>query len=96
VPRAELVCRRVGDDGDGIAVQLSRPALRLMSVLAARTGRQLVFFHGEGNQSPTRRNDDIHVSGLRHMAHASVGVGNCSCEVETCHARRRSLGGGSL
>jgi hypothetical protein len=31
VPRAELACGRVGDDGDGMATQSVRPALRLLS-----------------------------------------------------------------
>jgi hypothetical protein len=31
VPRAELPCGRVGDDGDGMAAQPVRPALRLLS-----------------------------------------------------------------
>jgi hypothetical protein len=31
VPRAKLACGRVGDDGDGMAVQPGRPALRLLS-----------------------------------------------------------------
>jgi hypothetical protein len=52
VPWAELVCGRAGDDGDGMVVQLSRPALRLLSRPAARTGRQLVCLHGVGNRPP--------------------------------------------
>jgi hypothetical protein len=35
VPRAELACGRAGDDGDGMAAQLVRPALRLLSGSAA-------------------------------------------------------------
>jgi hypothetical protein len=35
VRRGELACGRVGDDGDGMAAQLVRPALRLLSGLAA-------------------------------------------------------------
>jgi hypothetical protein len=35
VPRAELACGRVGDDVDGMAVQLDRPALMLLSRTAA-------------------------------------------------------------
>jgi hypothetical protein len=52
VPRAKLVCGRVGDDVDGMAVQPGRPALRLLSGPAACTGRQLVPLHGAGNRSP--------------------------------------------
>jgi hypothetical protein len=35
VPRAELACGKVGDDGDGMAAQPVRPALRLLSGVAA-------------------------------------------------------------
>jgi hypothetical protein len=42
VPRAKLACSRVGDDGDGMAAQLSRSALRLLSGPAACVRRQLV------------------------------------------------------
>jgi hypothetical protein len=31
VPRAELACGRVGDDGDGMAALPARPALMLLS-----------------------------------------------------------------
>jgi hypothetical protein len=34
VPRAEFACCRVGDDGDWMAAQMSRAALRLLSGLA--------------------------------------------------------------
>jgi hypothetical protein len=67
VPRAELACCRVGD-GNGMAVQLSRPALRPLSGPAARIGRQLVCLHGAGNRSPTRRGEDARVSGSRRMS----------------------------
>jgi hypothetical protein len=36
VPRAELACGRVGDDGDVMAVQPVRPTLSLMMGRAAR------------------------------------------------------------
>jgi hypothetical protein len=35
VPRAELACGRAGDDGDGMAAQPVRPALRRLSRSAA-------------------------------------------------------------
>jgi hypothetical protein len=35
VPRAELACGRAGDDGDVMAAQLVRPALRLLAGRAA-------------------------------------------------------------
>jgi hypothetical protein len=68
VPRAEFACCRVGDDGDGMAVQLSRPALRPLSRPAACTGRQLVCLHGAGNRSPSRRGEDVRVSGSRRVS----------------------------
>jgi hypothetical protein len=71
VPRAELACNRVGDDGDGMVARLSRPALRLLSGSATRVGRQLVC---PGVAS-------------RVVAHTLVGVGSrggdLSCEVKT-------------
>jgi hypothetical protein len=42
VPREKLACGRVGDDDNGMATQLSRPALRLMSGPTACVGRQRV------------------------------------------------------
>jgi hypothetical protein len=35
VPRAELACGKVGDDGNVMAAQLVRPALRLLAEWAA-------------------------------------------------------------
>jgi hypothetical protein len=68
VPRAELACHRAGDDGDGMAVQLSRPTLRPLSGIATRTGCQLVCLHGVGNRSPTRRGEYVHVLGSRRVS----------------------------
>jgi hypothetical protein len=68
VPRVKLVCGRVGDDGDGMAVQLSRPALRLLLGPAARVDRQLVCLHGAGNRSPTRRGGGVRISGSRRVS----------------------------
>jgi hypothetical protein len=76
------MCHRVGDDSDGM--QLSRPALRLMSGTAARMGRQLVCSHGEGNRPPTRRDEDIRVSGLRRVSWFTP-----QSESGTTRARRR-------
>jgi hypothetical protein len=61
------VCCKVGDDGDRMVVQLSRPVLRLLSGPVARVGRQLVCLHGMGNRSPTRRDEDVRVSGSRDV-----------------------------
>jgi hypothetical protein len=52
VPRVELACCRVGRDSDLMVTQLSRAALRLLSRLVARAGRQLVHLHGMGNRPP--------------------------------------------
>jgi hypothetical protein len=65
---AERACGKVGDDGDGMDVQLSRPTLRLLSGPAARSGRQLVYLHGAGNRSPTRRSEDVRVSGSHRVS----------------------------
>jgi hypothetical protein len=87
VPRAKLACRRVGGDGDEMAAQLSRPASKLMSGPAARVGRQLVCLHCVGNRFPTRRGEDVRVSGV--APHASVGVRGSSRETETSRVRRK-------
>jgi hypothetical protein len=68
VPQAELACSKVGDDGDGMDVQLSRPTLRLLLGPVARTGRQLVCLHGAGNRSPTHHSEDVRVSGSRRVS----------------------------
>jgi hypothetical protein len=92
VPRAELACGRVGDDGDVMAVQLVRPTLSLMMGRAARmavnccsrlTWRFPLLYASVAMFAPCVR------------AHALVGVGlvmrggDFSCEVETSRARRR-------
>jgi hypothetical protein len=94
VPRSKLACGRVGDDGDGVAVQPGRPVLRLLLALAACMGRQLVSLHGAGNRSPTR-----HGGGARaacrgpRLSRSRGGL----CEVETSRARRRLVvRGGNL
>jgi hypothetical protein len=109
VPQMELACCKVGDDGDGMAVQLSRPALRLLSGLVACTERQLVCLHGTGNRSSTRRGEGAHVSGSHRVSWPTpqletgtaranerlvVGGGDLSCEAETFRARWRPLRGG--
>jgi hypothetical protein len=86
VPWAELACSRVGDDGDGMAVQLSRPTLRPLSGPAARTGRQPVCLHGAGNRSPTRHGEDVRVSGSHYVSWPTP-----QSESRTARARRRLL-----
>jgi hypothetical protein len=94
VPRAELACCRVKDDGDGMAVQLSRPALRLLSGPAARIKRQLVCLHGTGNWSPTRRGEDVRVSGSCRvswpMPQSETGI---ACANERLVVRGRDFSG---
>jgi hypothetical protein len=53
VPRAEIASSRVGDDGDEMAAQPVRLALRLLSGVSCLHGRQLLYLHGVGNRSPT-------------------------------------------
>jgi hypothetical protein len=103
VPRVEFACGRVGDDGDLTAAQPDRAALRLLPGLAAGAGRQLVYLHGMGNRSPTRRGRGVHATGSRHVvwlapkseaeaARANVQLvvrgRELSCEVEI---RRRGV-----
>jgi hypothetical protein len=68
VPQAKLACDKVGDDGDGMAVQPGRPALRLLSGPAACMGRQLVRFHGVENRSSTRRGGGVRAPGSRRVS----------------------------
>jgi hypothetical protein len=110
VPRVEFACCRVRGDGDLTVAQLSRAALRLLSGPAACTGRQLVCLHGMGHPPPPRRGGGVCVPGSRHVvrfvpwseteiARANEQLfmrgGDLSCEIETCCARRRLVGGGS-
>jgi hypothetical protein len=67
VPWAELVCGRAGDDGDGMVVQLSRSALRLLSRPAARTGPPAGVPAWRGESTPTCRGGDVRVSGSRRV-----------------------------
>jgi hypothetical protein len=84
VPQAKLACGKVGDDGDGMAVQLSRLALRLLSGPAVCAGRQLVCFHGVGNRFPMRRGEDVCVSRPRRVPWPTP-----QSESRGAHARRR-------
>jgi hypothetical protein len=63
VPQAKLVCGRVGDDGDGMAVQPDIPSLRLLSGSAACMGRQLGRLHGVENRSHTHRGGGVRTPG---------------------------------
>jgi hypothetical protein len=104
VPRAELACCRVRDDGDVTAAQPSRAVLRLLSGPAVRAGHQLVYLHGVGNGPPTCRGDDVCVSGSYRVSWPTpqsetgtaranerlvVRGGDLSCKAETCRATQR-------
>jgi hypothetical protein len=90
VPRAELACCRVGDDGDLTAAQPSRAALRLLSGPAGA-------LHGMGTRSPTRRGEVFAPwdrvawcsSRLSRRRKLLVRTSGLSCEAETY--RRGSL-----
>jgi hypothetical protein len=84
VPRAELACCKVRDDGDVMATQPSKTVLRLLSGPAAHAGRQLVCLHGAGNRSPTRRGEDVCVSGPRCVSWPTP-----QSETETARANKR-------
>jgi hypothetical protein len=92
VPRAELACGRVGDDGDVMAVQLVRPALRLLAGRAACMAASRCI-------CMTWRCVPPHTSVMMLepcvWAHTLVGTrlvvrgGVLSCEAESCRVRRR-------
>jgi hypothetical protein len=52
VPQAKLACGRVGDDGDGMAMQPNRPALRLLSGPAACMGASWCIYMAWGTVPP--------------------------------------------
>jgi hypothetical protein len=102
VPQAQLACGSVEGDGDGMAVQLGRPTLRLLSGPAACMGRQLVHLHGAGNWSPHVAVEAF-VPQARTACHGpcpsrSRGEltrdGDLSCGAESCRARQGVVGGG--
>jgi hypothetical protein len=86
VPRAELACGRAGDDGDGMAGQPVRPALRLLSGPAACMAASWCTCMARGI-IPQRAS--VVVLAPRVMAHVPVGAEGRLCEAETFRARRR-------
>jgi hypothetical protein len=102
VPRAELACGRAGDDGDGMAGQPVRPALRLLLGPAACMATSWCTCMAWGIIPPRA---SVVVLAPRVMAHVPVGAGGRSCKAETCvgrdlscraetsHARQRLLRG---
>jgi hypothetical protein len=81
VPRAELACGRVVDDGDGMAAQPVSPTLRLLLGPAACMATSWCICMARGIVPPRA---SVVVLAPCVMAHAQVGAGRRSCEAETC------------
>jgi hypothetical protein len=79
VPRDELACGRVGDDGDVMAAQPVKLTLRLLLGVSCLHGCQLLCLHDVGNRSSTRVGD-----GAR-----AVSLGPRASRGQTSRARRR-------
>jgi hypothetical protein len=89
VPRTELACGRVGDDGDVTAAQPVRPALRLLLGWAACMAASCCTRMTWGIIPPNALVVEL---ALCFRAHVPAGAGllvrggDLSCEVETCRA----------
>jgi hypothetical protein len=108
VPRAKLACGRVGNDVDGMVVQPDRLALRLLSGPADAWAASWCICMARGIVSPSVMVEAFvpQACAACHGAHPSRSQGGAragrrlvrgrdlSCEAETCHARRRLVGGG--
>jgi hypothetical protein len=68
VPWVKVACGKLGDDVDGMAVQLGRPALRLLSRSGFCMGCQLVPLHGVGNRSSKRHGRGPRAPGSRRSS----------------------------
>jgi hypothetical protein len=96
VPRVELACGRVGDDGNVMAVQLVRPALRLLLGRATYVAASCCTCTMWGIVPPCA---SVVVLALYVWAHVPMGAGllvrdgDLSCEAETSRARRRLVMG---
>jgi hypothetical protein len=77
VPRAELACGREGDDGDVMAMQLVRSALRLLPGEPSAWPPAVV---------PARRGDSfLHMAVLMPVSEPTHQLGpDFLCEAETC------------
>jgi hypothetical protein len=99
VPRAELACGRVGDDGDVMAAQLVRLALRLLARRAACMAASCCTCMTWRFVSPRA---SVAMLEPCVWVYAPVGTelvvrgGDLSCEAETCRARRRLSSSGKL
>jgi hypothetical protein len=99
VPQAGLACGRVGDDGDGMAAQPVRPALRLLSGPAACMDASWCTCMERGIVPP-RASVVVLAPWARAACHGPrtsqsrgevVRGGDFLCKVETSRPRRRLL-----
>jgi hypothetical protein len=86
VPRAELACSRVGDEGDVMAAQPVRPALRLLAGRAVCMAINCCILHDVEIRS------SICVGGVARVVHPCPRTGRS----QTCRARRRLSSSGKL
>jgi hypothetical protein len=92
VPQAELACGKVGGDGDVMAAQPVRPALRLLPGKAACMAASCSAYMEWGTVPPCA---SVVVVVPCIWVHVPVGVrlvvrgGDFSCEAETSCVRRR-------
>jgi hypothetical protein len=98
VPRANLACGRVGDDGDGYAAEQTRIKAHVEANCSRRPPAGVFAWHGESvPHASWWRRPRLEVA-PRVVAHASVEVGGSPRETETSSASRRLVarGGDSL
>jgi hypothetical protein len=92
VPRVELLCGRAGDDGNVMATQLVRPALRILLGRATCMAASCCTCMTWGIIPPCA---SMVVLALCVRAHVLAGAGllvrggDLSCEAEICRARQR-------
>jgi hypothetical protein len=86
VPRAKLACGRVGDDGDGMAVQPGRPGGGVHVLGSMRRGGCV---HVPGSRCVSLPTPQSESGGARARQSLLVRGGDWSCEAET--GRRGSL-----
>jgi hypothetical protein len=106
VPRAELACGGVGDDGDVMPAQPVRPALRLLVGRAVCMAASYCILHDMEIRSSICVGGVARVvclgprTGRSQTCRARWGLvvrgGDLSCEAGTCRARRRLIVRGFL
>jgi hypothetical protein len=99
VPRAELACGRVGDDGDGRAA--GQTSIKALVGAGCLHGCQLLYLRDVGNRTSTRVGGGACAVRLGPRASRGrtsrvrrrlvVRDGDLSYETETCRARRRPV-----